>query len=106
LKLGFGRPGGCALAHSGRSLDRHPVPRAVWDDQLRCWVSDAEVAETGYTAFTSKKGQQITARLIVRRSSAPSTARRARKAASAVAGSLPAQTRQIPFAFWASLGVG
>jgi hypothetical protein len=43
-------------------------PRAIWDDQLGCWVSDAQVAETGYTAFTSaKKGQQITARLIVRR---------------------------------------
>jgi hypothetical protein len=42
-------------------------PRAIWDDQLRRWVSDAEVAETGYTAFTSKKGQAITARLIVRR---------------------------------------
>ena len=42
-------------------------PRAIWDDQLRCWVSDAEVAETKYTAFTSKKGQAITARLIVRR---------------------------------------
>jgi hypothetical protein len=42
-------------------------PRAIWDDQLACWVSDAEVAETEYTAFTSKKGQAITARLIVRR---------------------------------------
>ena len=42
-------------------------PRAVWDDQLRCWVSDAEVAETQYTAFASKNGQAITARLIVRR---------------------------------------
>ena len=42
-------------------------PRAIWDDQLRCWVSDAEVAEVPYTAFTSKKGQAITARLIVRR---------------------------------------
>ena len=42
-------------------------PRAVWDDQLRCWVSDAEVAEVEYTAFASKKGQAITARLIVRR---------------------------------------
>ena len=42
-------------------------PRAIWDDQLRCWVSDAQVAETDYTAFTSKKGQAITARLIVRR---------------------------------------
>jgi hypothetical protein len=42
-------------------------PRAIWDDQLRCWVSGAQVAETEYTAFTSKKGQAITARLIVRR---------------------------------------
>ena len=30
-------------------------PQAVWDDQLGCRVSDAEVAETPYTAFTSKK---------------------------------------------------
>ena len=42
-------------------------PRAIWDDQLQAWVSDAEVAETGYTAFASKKGQAVTARLIVRR---------------------------------------
>jgi hypothetical protein len=43
-------------------------PRAIWDDLLGCWVSDAQVAETGYTAFASaKKGQQVTARLIVRR---------------------------------------
>jgi Transposase DDE domain group 1 len=43
-------------------------PRAVWDDQLGCWVSDAEVAETTYAAFTSKrKDLQVTARLIVRR---------------------------------------
>ena len=42
-------------------------PRAVWDDQLDCWICDAEVAETQYTAFASKKGQAITARLIVRR---------------------------------------
>jgi Transposase DDE domain group 1 len=42
-------------------------PRAIWDDQLGTWVSDAEVAETRYTAFASKKGQAVTARLIVRR---------------------------------------
>jgi hypothetical protein len=41
-------------------------PRAIWDDQLRAWVSDAEVAETRYTAFTSTK-RPLTARLIVRR---------------------------------------
>jgi hypothetical protein len=42
-------------------------PRAIWDDHLRAWVSDAEVAEIEYTAFTSKKSRQVTARLIVRR---------------------------------------
>jgi hypothetical protein len=42
-------------------------PRAIWDDQLGSWVSDAEVAEVSYTAFTSRKGQAVTARLIVRR---------------------------------------
>ena len=42
-------------------------PRAIWDDQLRAWVSDAEVAEVPYTAFSSKKSGAITARLIVRR---------------------------------------
>ena len=42
-------------------------PRAIWDDQLACWVSDAQVAEIPYTAFTSKKNKAITARLIVRR---------------------------------------
>ena len=42
-------------------------PRAIWDDQLRRWVSDAEVAEVPYTAFASKKDKAITARLIVRR---------------------------------------
>jgi hypothetical protein len=42
-------------------------PRAIWDDQLRCWVSDAQVAEIPYTAFASKKNKAITARLIVRR---------------------------------------
>jgi hypothetical protein len=41
-------------------------PRAIWDDQLRRWVSDAEVAEAEYTAFTSTD-RPITARLIVRR---------------------------------------
>ena len=53
-----------AMMRGNRSVR---CPRAVWDDQLRCWVSDAEVAETQYTAFASKNGQAITARLIVRR---------------------------------------
>jgi Transposase DDE domain group 1 len=44
-------------------------PQAIWDDQLGCWVSDAEVAQTRYAAFTSKKDKDlhVTARLIVRR---------------------------------------
>jgi Transposase DDE domain group 1 len=33
-------------------------PRAIWDDQLGRWVSDAEVAETRYTAFTRKKDRR------------------------------------------------
>jgi hypothetical protein len=54
-----------AIAEGARTPIRYP--RAIWDDQLGCWVSDAQIAETEYTAFTSKKGQAITARLIVRR---------------------------------------
>jgi hypothetical protein len=42
-------------------------PRAIFDDQLGRWISDAQVAEVTYTAFTSRKGQAVTARLIVRR---------------------------------------
>jgi hypothetical protein len=42
-------------------------PRAIWDDQLGTWISDAEIAETQYTAFASRKGQAVTARLVVRR---------------------------------------
>jgi hypothetical protein len=43
-------------------------PKAVFDDQLQQWISDAEVAEIPFTAFTSKsKARQVSARLIVRR---------------------------------------
>jgi hypothetical protein len=43
-------------------------PNAVWDDPAGGWVSDAEVAETPYTAFASRgPARQVTARLIVRR---------------------------------------
>jgi hypothetical protein len=41
-------------------------PGAVFDDQTAAWISDAEVAETTYTAFESSR-HKITARLIVRR---------------------------------------
>ena len=42
-------------------------PQAIWDEDQQRLISDAEVAEVPYTAFASKKGQAITARLIVRR---------------------------------------
>jgi Transposase DDE domain group 1 len=42
-------------------------PDAIFDEQAGCWISDAEIAEVPYTAFASKKGQAVTARLIVRR---------------------------------------
>jgi hypothetical protein len=42
-------------------------PRAIWDEQAGRWVSDAEIAEVPYTAFASRPGQAISARLIVRR---------------------------------------
>ena len=41
---------------------------AIYDEDEQRWVSDAEVAEIGFTAFTSrKKAEHIAARLIVRR---------------------------------------
>jgi Transposase DDE domain group 1 len=54
-----------AIPEDGWTAIRYP--RAIWDDQLRAWVSDAEVAEVPYTAFASKTGQAVTARLLVRR---------------------------------------
>jgi hypothetical protein len=41
---------------------------AVFDEQTRTWVSRAEVAETGFTAFSSRKiAERVTGRLVVRR---------------------------------------
>ncbi len=41
---------------------------AVFDEDQQRWISDAEVAEIPYTAFTSKpKAKHVTARLLVRR---------------------------------------
>lgn len=41
---------------------------AIYDEDSQSWISDAEVAEIPYTAFSSRaKAQHITARLIVRR---------------------------------------
>jgi hypothetical protein len=43
-------------------------PNAIWDDDEQRWISDAEVAEIEFTAFTSRrKSEHITASLIVRR---------------------------------------
>ena len=43
-------------------------PEAIWDDESGAWISDAEVAETPFTAFTSrKKDQHVACRLVVRR---------------------------------------
>jgi hypothetical protein len=41
---------------------------AIYDEDQQRWISQAEVAEIGYTAFTSRRrDQQVSARLIVRR---------------------------------------
>jgi hypothetical protein len=41
---------------------------AIFDEQQQRWISDAQVAEIDYTAFTSRpKAQHVPARLIVRR---------------------------------------
>lgn len=43
-------------------------PQAVWDEAEQRWVSDAEVAEVPFTAFTGRrKAEHVTCRLIVRR---------------------------------------
>jgi Transposase DDE domain group 1 len=43
-------------------------PNAIFDEQTSRWVSRAQVAEVGFTAFTSKpKAQQVRGRLVVRR---------------------------------------
>lgn len=43
-------------------------PNAVFDDDEQRWISDAEVAEIPFTAFTGRRQREhVTARLIVRR---------------------------------------
>lgn len=43
-------------------------PHAIYDQDSGQWISDAEIAETTYTAFGSRrKSEQVTVRLIVRR---------------------------------------
>lgn len=41
---------------------------AVWDEDARAWISDAEVAEIDFTAFVSRrKAEHVPCRLVVRR---------------------------------------
>ncbi|MGW6404284.1 hypothetical protein [Streptomyces sp. NPDC055134] len=63
------RPSKAAIAAIGEDAwTAIKYPKAVWDEEGQCWISDAEIAETTYTAFTSKpKKQQVAARMIVRR---------------------------------------
>ncbi|PZS13300.1 MAG: hypothetical protein DLM60_20925 [Pseudonocardiales bacterium] len=43
-------------------------PHAIYDEATQQWISDAEIAETTYTAYQSRrKSEQITVRLIVPR---------------------------------------
>jgi len=43
-------------------------PQAVWDEAEQRWISDAEVAETDFTAFVRRRaGEQVGCRLVVRR---------------------------------------
>ena len=41
-------------------------PEAIWDEDEQRWISDAQIAETGYTAFDGTR-HTITGRLVVRR---------------------------------------
>ena len=66
-----------AADHAHQSRDRHDprrgvdddqVPEAVFDEPSGRWISRAEVAEIGFTAFTSRKqAEQVPGRLVVRR---------------------------------------
>lgn len=42
-------------------------PNAIFDDQAGEWVSDAEIAEVGYTAFAASRAHRTHGRLVVRR---------------------------------------
>lgn len=43
-------------------------PQAVWEETENRWISDAEVAEVSFVAFTGhRKAEHVTCRLVVRR---------------------------------------
>jgi hypothetical protein len=62
-----------AVIRAITSIEEHawtPIryPHAIYDHDVQRWVSDAEVAEVPFTAFTGRRrAEHITARLIVRR---------------------------------------
>jgi hypothetical protein len=62
-----------AVRHAISAIDEAawtPIhyPNAIWDEEEQRLVSDADVAEIDFTAFTSRrKGEHINGRLIVRR---------------------------------------
>jgi len=57
-----------AIGDSDEAWTPISYPNAIWDETGQRLISDAEVAETSLTAFTGRRaGQQVTARLIVRR---------------------------------------
>lgn len=55
----------CAGIGEDRWIDIR-YPQAVWDEQEQRWISDAQIAETTYTAFAGSR-HAVTARLVVRR---------------------------------------
>jgi hypothetical protein len=55
-----------ARASPNSSGSTSGYPQAVWDDDAGRWISDAQIAETTYTAFEGTR-HAVTARLFVRR---------------------------------------
>lgn len=54
-----------AISEDQRSGIKYP--KAVWDEDEKRWISDAQIAEAPYAAFAGDKAHAVTARLIVRR---------------------------------------
>lgn len=55
-----------SISHDAWTPIRYP--KAQFDEQLQQWVSDAEVAEVPFVAFTGRrKNEHVTCRLVVRR---------------------------------------
>lgn len=76
-------------------------PRAVFDQEAGRWVSDAEVAEVPFTAFTSRrKNEHVQCRLVVRRVKRlnPAAATAGRTSCSPLTGTTPSSPprRSIP----------